>query len=493
MSKDLPSGPVADAGAAPSSPVYAAPNRRTGKARGYYVVPDRFDPLASADEQATDRASQSRFERIDVSDPSLDDLDVSVPYVECEFVAALVKARAAAKDELVRKAEDGWRQNADGTGYVEPTRWDSKPTDAGARDAATAEKSGGAVVRRDGDAKGVAGVEEDGDPEEDAPLRAEYEDGVTLLDLRTVDECTVWGMVEGAKCLPMHQFWEAFTLANRADFFEQYGFPMPKKDETLLLYCQHGPRSTMAAQLLNYLGYTNVVVLADGYYEWAKSYNRLVRRLRLLDHETGSEDSRMKEFLVAREIGRDIAPEFNPLVKAELDEIRVDYTRSRGQRELPVPPRISALAGAFNEERAALEASGATAEAKQLEGAALEEELDKVPSKLTTSPLRRSMAQEMRDSPALHRPTAAGARQVSAFSARAPDTTVDHLATPPPSNDAAKPQYPRDAEEDPRDVTTLTHVMRKLGLKKKKRIVSDVPLSEGFNQGIPGNMPSGGK
>jgi len=403
---------------APAS-IHATPNATTGRARSFYVVPPRYDPRASAPAVAADRISQAQQPKLDVKEPQLSDLDVSVPHVDCKFVAQLVQRRRKAKDELIQRAVEGWRQSANGP--ISPLRWPSKTMDENVSDRIE---------------NTALATQEDVQEDPEAPLRAEYEDGVTIIDLRSVDEATVWGMIEGAKIVPMHEFWDAFTLKSSDDFFERFGFPAPARSDTLLLYCQHGPRSVMAAQLLHYLGYTNVCTLADGYYEWAKSYNRLVRRFRLLDHESGVEDQRVKEFLLAREISRDIAPEFNAVVRAELDEIRVDFSRSRGQTRLEMPTRIAELAAEFD------------ASDEQHDGLLTESQsASSLAESLSVSPLRTQITEELRSSPPAVAPTTAAAKE-----ACKPEAI--------PSQETLLP-------EEEEMVPSMTRVLRKLGVKKK--------------------------
>jgi rhodanese-related sulfurtransferase len=92
---------------------------------------------------------------------------------------------------------------------------------------------------------------------------------VLLLDVRTVHEATEWGMIGGAKILPAHELWDA--LRARPETFEAtFGFAQPPRNTGVLVYCQHGSRSNVAAQMLHCLGWSDVAVLRGGYHGWAE-------------------------------------------------------------------------------------------------------------------------------------------------------------------------------------------------------------------------------
>jgi len=78
-----------------------------------------------------------------------------------------------------------------------------------------------------------------------------------LLDVRTQGEFD-FGHIEGADLLPVQ------LLSQNLDKLEQY------KNEDILLYCQSGNRSTVAAQILIDAGFTNIYNLRYGIGDWIK-------------------------------------------------------------------------------------------------------------------------------------------------------------------------------------------------------------------------------
>jgi rhodanese-related sulfurtransferase len=279
-----------------------------------------------------------------VVEPTLEDLDISIPYVDCPFVAELVQRRLEERDKMHLKHQDKDKGDAAATGAAAAASTGSSTSHATFR--APVEDDTEQAGKELATTRQTKGNEVDEDPlakaaklEEPEPWRDEYEDGFVFIDVRTVGEITSWGIIEGAKVLPADEFWAAMTDPDLDAFFDKYGFHKPDKtNDTLLIYCQYGPRSLMAGQLAVYLGYKNVVILREGYYEWAKQFNKLCRRYRLLDIETRVVERRQEEFRLARGIGRDIAPEFNEYVDEEVDELRIETSRSRGEKVQPLPP-----------------------------------------------------------------------------------------------------------------------------------------------------------
>lgn len=270
-------------------------------------------------------------------EPTLEDLDRSIPQVDCEFIANLIRTRTIRRQYFLREKK-ALKERVE-----KLTQERSKSVD----EAVSLPRVGG-LWRR---AQSML-VDEDSlvattpvEPVLAAPevlaalsdkeldvlhsARPEYDDGFILIDCRTVNEVTSWGMIEGAKVLPAHELFEAFH-ATPEDFKELYGFPKPKPDEVIVLYCQYGPRSLMAAQILSWMGYLKVLHFRDGYYEWGKQYNLLLRRWMKHDEESGNDLRRLANFQAALELQREIAPEFNALPMQEAAMYEIDTTRSRG-------------------------------------------------------------------------------------------------------------------------------------------------------------------
>ncbi|CBH10990.1 rhodanese-like domain containing protein, putative [Trypanosoma equiperdum] len=270
----------------------------------------------------------------DWAEPSLKDLDRSIPQVDCSFIAELVRSRnRQLKDFLQRKAKLEekvallTRRQAgsvkESVGYPVLSAFRARMSDANATASSTEGDTAVAVAPEV--------LAELTDEERDLLLcsRPDYGDDFVLLDCRTVNEVTSWGIIEGAKVLPAHEMFEAFHLTPE-EFEVEFGFTKPRPEQKIICYCQYGPRSLMAAQVLSWMGYTKVLHFRDGYYEWGKQYNLLLRRWMLHDKESGNEVRRQVAFQAGLELQREIAPEFNELPMQEAARYKIDTTRSRG-------------------------------------------------------------------------------------------------------------------------------------------------------------------
>ncbi|EPY29257.1 hypothetical protein STCU_04646 [Strigomonas culicis] len=100
----------------------------------------------------------------------------------------------------------------------------------------------------------------------------------------------------------------------------------------------------MAAQILSWMGYVKVLHFRDGYYEWGKQYNLLLRRWMEHDKESGNELRRLAAFQAGLELQREIAPEFNALPMQEAAKYRLDQTRSLGTLQIGDGLRAEAYA-----------------------------------------------------------------------------------------------------------------------------------------------------
>lgn len=274
-------------------------------------------------------------------EPTLADLDRSIPQVDCEFIANLIRSRNLRRDTFLKRKTQVKARVQDLT----------RQTTKSIKEAVTLPRVGGLQFWRNGIASlqgeeetALAAISDESPvlaseevlaqltPEELDILqtsRPEYDDGFILLDCRTVNEVTSWGIIEGAKVLPAHELFEAFH-STPEEFQQEYGFSKPRPDEMIICYCQYGPRSLMAAQILSWMGYLKVLHFRDGYYEWGKQYNLLLRRWMEHDKASGNELRRVAAFRAALELQRDIAPEFNALPMKEAAQYEIDTTRSRG-------------------------------------------------------------------------------------------------------------------------------------------------------------------
>ena len=94
--------------------------------------------------------------------------------------------------------------------------------------------------------------------------------GYCVLDVRTEEEVEATGKLSEKviTCpLPKLKQVHAFEL-HPEDFEEEFGFPKPHFDETLVFTCAAGKRAQMAAELAAIDGYPNIVVYTGGANEW---------------------------------------------------------------------------------------------------------------------------------------------------------------------------------------------------------------------------------
>ncbi|CAG9582468.1 conserved hypothetical protein [Leishmania major strain Friedlin] len=278
-------------------------------------------------------------------EPTLEDIDRSIPQVDCEFIASLIRSRNLRRDEFLTKKEAVKQRVEELTKKMTPTVNEAVklPFVGGLRlgwlsklrggDEAEGSESGLVATSTEAPVVASAAVLETLSAEEKNLLhttRPEYDDGFVLLDCRTVNEVTSWGIIEGAKVLPAHELFEAFH-ATPEEFVQDYGFAKPRPEDIIICYCQYGPRSLMAAQILSWMGYLKVMHFRDGYYEWSKQYNLLLRRWMEHDKESGNELRRLATFRAGLELQREIAPEFNALPMQEARQYLRDTTRSPGK------------------------------------------------------------------------------------------------------------------------------------------------------------------
>ncbi|QIA06745.1 rhodanese-like domain-containing protein [Draconibacterium halophilum] len=94
-----------------------------------------------------------------------------------------------------------------------------------------------------------------------------------LLDVRTADEYHA-GHVPGAY-LVQRGVLESH-IAKEA-VWEGFRHAVPKKDDTIILYCRSGSRSALATKTLMTLGYTHVYSLDGGWKAWHEEYPKLER------------------------------------------------------------------------------------------------------------------------------------------------------------------------------------------------------------------------
>ncbi len=94
------------------------------------------------------------------------------------------------------------------------------------------------------------------------------EEMFTLIDVRTESEHDA-GYIPGSVLIPRGKL--EFSIANET-FWEDEGMYTPLKDDILIVYCRSGNRSTLAAESLQKLGFTNVYSLEGGFLAWKTAY-----------------------------------------------------------------------------------------------------------------------------------------------------------------------------------------------------------------------------
>lgn len=90
----------------------------------------------------------------------------------------------------------------------------------------------------------------------------------TLIDVRQELE-HYRGFIPGSVNIPRGSL--EFNIEDPA-FWDAVGLYEPEKNERIILYCLKGQRSTLAAESIKKLGYTNVYVIEGGYKNWELSY-----------------------------------------------------------------------------------------------------------------------------------------------------------------------------------------------------------------------------
>lgn len=90
----------------------------------------------------------------------------------------------------------------------------------------------------------------------------------TLIDVRQELE-HYYGFIPGTVNIPRGSL--EFNIGDEM-FWEETGLYQPAKEELIILYCQKGHRSILAAESLQKLGFTNVKVITGGWKNWEVTY-----------------------------------------------------------------------------------------------------------------------------------------------------------------------------------------------------------------------------
>jgi rhodanese-related sulfurtransferase len=106
----------------------------------------------------------------------------------------------------------------------------------------------------------------------------------TLIDVRQELE-HYYGFIPGTVNIPRGSL--EFNIDNDT-FWEETGLYEPMRDELIILYCQKGQRSILAAESLKKLGYSNIKVLTGGWKNWELTYPDIYEKN--LDKLSGKDD-----------------------------------------------------------------------------------------------------------------------------------------------------------------------------------------------------------
>lgn len=92
-----------------------------------------------------------------------------------------------------------------------------------------------------------------------------------IVDIREPAEYSA-GYIPGAVSIPRGLL--EFKVG-KEEVWEEAGMYIPKKTDSIVVYCRTGGRSALAARTLAELGYEKVVSLQGGWEEWSKNYPEL--------------------------------------------------------------------------------------------------------------------------------------------------------------------------------------------------------------------------
>jgi rhodanese-related sulfurtransferase len=101
-------------------------------------------------------------------------------------------------------------------------------------------------------------------------LKTFFDEGelFTLIDVREPNEHN-FGYIPGSVNLPLGIL--PFNIG-KDEFWENEFLYRPEKEETIVVYCKKGKRGTLAAKMLQDLGYTNILNLEGGWKTWELTY-----------------------------------------------------------------------------------------------------------------------------------------------------------------------------------------------------------------------------
>lgn len=91
----------------------------------------------------------------------------------------------------------------------------------------------------------------------------------TIVDVRTTAENEAGSILARRLVHIPHTEVKVELSLSEDEFLEKYGIDKPEKDQTLVLFCQAGVRSEVAANLAEEAGFTDVVNYKGGWKDWS--------------------------------------------------------------------------------------------------------------------------------------------------------------------------------------------------------------------------------
>ena len=89
-----------------------------------------------------------------------------------------------------------------------------------------------------------------------------------IFDVRTAEE-NANGTIPGAINIPVDEIGDVLAKTSPADFHTKYGIHKPvESDHTIVVFCHAGVRSKRSADIVEKLGYTDVLNFSGGWSEW---------------------------------------------------------------------------------------------------------------------------------------------------------------------------------------------------------------------------------
>lgn len=107
-------------------------------------------------------------------------------------------------------------------------------------------------------------------------LQAMMEEGeyYILVDVRTNEEHDA-GYIPGSVSIPRGRL--EFRIASTT-FWDDEGMYLPEPYDMLVVYCRSGGRSALAADILQRMGYSNVISLEGGFTKWKEAFPEKVEK-----------------------------------------------------------------------------------------------------------------------------------------------------------------------------------------------------------------------